>query len=549
MSSASGTSRRAARVFGCAYSASLVDLVRRGVRRHTAVSDSEEGARRVSGSVSRHLRALARFVDDSTRAANEGERMRLVCEASVAVRCPVAYRRGSSMGEHRSECMIEGAARPEWGRLPVAAVVIVSFLLAAIVGMTSAATPWLPGDGSRSSPPRILGEVLAVALASGLCILLALIWIHTPRRGKSKRPGRPPIDTEALGSSLRASFFVLIGGILVVFALVIVFWFLLEQANLAKSPPPSATPIGAAAALPSSEAPPSVPPVFDWFLFGFAASIAVVLPLALLARRRSRVTDEPQLEDSEVPESVVRAVGESIDQIEGDPDARRAIIRAYAQMEHAFDDAGIPRRPHEAPFEYLGRALRGLRVSPPGRRASRSAVRAGALQPAHGRRWDEARGDPGAARGRTRDAGAVSVSRTAVHRMALGAVAAVGLGVAVLVSPGAPGLTVEIYLFVVAVLVLAAVVIGVAHALPLAEPVQVQRPPRSERVGQLESVARALKSGHAAPTVAQDAVNGLGFYRANLRHGIRARHSMRTDIPVQLVEPALERPVPDPGRV
>ena len=58
-------------------------------------------------------------------------------------------------------------------------------------------------------------------------------------------------------------------------------------------------------------------------------------------------------------------VGDSIDQIERDPDARRAIIRAYAQMEHAFDDAGIPRRPYEAPFEYVGRALRGLRVSPP----------------------------------------------------------------------------------------------------------------------------------------------------------------------------------------
>jgi hypothetical protein len=95
------------------------------------------------------------------------------------------------------------------------------------------------------------------------------------------------------------------------------------------------------------------------------ASIAVVVPLALIARRRRRVTEEPQLGDDEVPESVVRAVGESIDQIERDPDARRAIIRAYAQMEHAFDDAGVPRRPYEAPFEYLGRALRGVRVSAP----------------------------------------------------------------------------------------------------------------------------------------------------------------------------------------
>ena len=95
-----------------------------------------------------------------------------------------------------------------------------------------------------------------------------------------------------------------------------------------------------------------------------AASIAVVVPVGLVARRRLRETDSER-ETSALPESVVRAIGDSIDQIERDPDARRAIIRAYAQMEHAFDDAGIPRRPYEAPFEYVGRALRGLRVSPP----------------------------------------------------------------------------------------------------------------------------------------------------------------------------------------
>ena len=74
---------------------------------------------------------------------------------------------------------------------------------------------------------------------------------------------------------------------------------------------------------------------------------------------------ESELEESDVAESVVRAVGDSIDQIERDPNARRAIIRAYAQMEHAFDEAGFPRRPYETPLEYVGRALRGVRVSPP----------------------------------------------------------------------------------------------------------------------------------------------------------------------------------------
>ena len=271
------------------------------------------------------------------------------------------------MSEHRSERVIEGAARPERGPLPVAVVVIVGFLLAAIVGMTSAASPWLPGDGGRPSAPAIVGQLLAAGLAAGLCVLLGLIWIHTPQRNKAKKRGGLAFDTDELGASLRAGFFVLIGGVLAVAVLVIAFWFLLEQANQAQPPPLRATTLGNAGVLPSPDPPPSAPsapPVFDWFLFGLIASSAVVLPLGLVARRRLRVAD-PEREASDVPESVVRALGDSIDQIERDPDARRAIIRAYAQMEYAFDDAGIPRRPYEAPLEYLSRALRGLRVSPP----------------------------------------------------------------------------------------------------------------------------------------------------------------------------------------
>jgi hypothetical protein len=81
------------------------------------------------------------------------------------------------------------------------------------------------------------------------------------------------------------------------------------------------------------------------------------------------------------------------------------------------------------------------------------------------------------------------VSRTRTYAIAL-VLAAAGLGIAVLVSPGA--LTVEIYLFVATALVLVVVLLGVTNALPRAEPTPVEPPPRSQRVGQLESVARAL---------------------------------------------------------
>jgi hypothetical protein len=269
------------------------------------------------------------------------------------------------MMEHRSERVIEGERRPDWVRLPAAVVVVVTFLLAAIVGMTSADSPWLPGDGSHLSPPAIAGKVLVVGLAAGICVLVGLIWVNTPRRSKvKKKRGGPAIVADEVGTNLRAGSLVLLGGVFVIVALVLAVWFLLGQADPVPPPLPIPTTTGAAGVLPPPQPSPSASPAFDWFLVGLVASIAVVLPLALVARRRLRAT-EPEPDAGEVPESVVRAVGESIDQIERDPDARRAIIRAYAQMEQAFNDAGIPRRGYEAPFEYLGRALRGLRVSPP----------------------------------------------------------------------------------------------------------------------------------------------------------------------------------------
>jgi pimeloyl-ACP methyl ester carboxylesterase len=65
----------------------------------------------------------------------------------------------------------------------------------------------------------------------------------------------------------------------------------------------------------------------------------------------------------------------------------------------------------------------------------------------------------------------------------------------------------------------------------------------------LRSPARAerlLGARPAAPTVAQDARNGLGLYRANLRPGMRPRHPLRTDVPVQLIVPTHDRFVTPP---
>src|SRR3954452_12697673 len=49
------------------------------------------------------------------------------------------------------------------------------------------------------------------------------------------------------------------------------------------------------------------------------------------------------------------------------------------------------------------------------------------------------------------------------------------------------------------------------------------------------------RSGHPADTLAADARNGLGLYRANMRRGSGTAGDGRTDIPVQLIVPVKDR--------
>jgi hypothetical protein len=87
------------------------------------------------------------------------------------------------------------------------------------------------------------------------------------------------------------------------------------------------------------------------------AGIAVVLAATRPARRLPR----PWRTHSQ--ETVAAALDESLDDLLAEADLRKAIIAAYARMERALAAGGLPRRPSEAPFEYIERALRELDAS------------------------------------------------------------------------------------------------------------------------------------------------------------------------------------------
>jgi hypothetical protein len=90
--------------------------------------------------------------------------------------------------------------------------------------------------------------------------------------------------------------------------------------------------------------------------------LAVSIAAAAAIKRRKR---ESPRDSAVAPEAVAEALDDSLDDLRTDPDVRRAIVAAYARMENALRVTGLPRRPAEAPLEYLERALHTLDTSGP----------------------------------------------------------------------------------------------------------------------------------------------------------------------------------------
>jgi hypothetical protein len=98
---------------------------------------------------------------------------------------------------------------------------------------------------------------------------------------------------------------------------------------------------------------------FQWPL-AVAVGGLVLLGVVLVVVRRRSPTEIAG--DESLHEGLAHAVQTTIDDLRREPDPRRAVIAAYAQMEGALASRGLARRRAETPFEYLARVLRELNV-------------------------------------------------------------------------------------------------------------------------------------------------------------------------------------------
>lgn len=235
--------------------------------------------------------------------------------------------------------------RRRWIAVAAGASGLLVLLVLAAVG--SRQQGWRGDGGTLREVPRSIIDfaytliVLAV-IAVGLTLLLRV------------RRTWPKFEQRRAGSWVTVVFMVLFGAIGAYFLATTEVGDRLSEllANASRSG-------GQGGAAPGIEDPGGAgrDPQFQWWLALLVAAGAIGGYVWYRRRRRPR----PK-ESRELAEELELVLTETLEDLESEPDPRRAVIRAYARMETVLAAHGLPRNPSEAPLEYLARVLRELHV-------------------------------------------------------------------------------------------------------------------------------------------------------------------------------------------
>lgn len=232
----------------------------------------------------------------------------------------------------------------------VLAVAGVSALVALVAVASRGNAPRLGEDAPVGRPPALIADYLAtLALLIVPLGAVLIVWSLLQRRMAPPRKG-------AAGRSPVAS--------LVLFALLVGLAFVAvrhlsegEGPRVPTTPTPTAT-TGAKGKAKGEPAPRKAQ--FQWLAALVVGSIALAFAGALTygaLRRRG------MLASGLSERAVAEVLEESLDDLRDEPDPRKAVIRTYARMERVFRAHGLPRKPFEAPLEYLERMLGAVEAS------------------------------------------------------------------------------------------------------------------------------------------------------------------------------------------
>jgi hypothetical protein len=106
---------------------------------------------------------------------------------------------------------------------------------------------------------------------------------------------------------------------------------------------------------------PEVQPKFEWNVLWVAIVLLTSIGAFVYYRwKAGKLTFAPREPELTFTEDLAAGITDAIDDLEAEPDARRAVIAAYARMEGVLGRNGFLRAPSETAIEYLRRVLLGL---------------------------------------------------------------------------------------------------------------------------------------------------------------------------------------------
>jgi hypothetical protein len=225
------------------------------------------------------------------------------------------------------------------GLLPALAAVA----LLGLVAVGSLRGPLGSGRGRPHYPADLVDSLLLLLLLAMLAAgVLAILSLWPDRHLLAQRRRR--------GGSL---------SLILPLAAVLALWLLRDVLGLGGSgddPPVSTYAPPSTLELPTPTDQPGVVPLVVAGV-ALAAMVGIAVAQLVAERRRRHPLPTPA-------ERLVELLDDTLEDLEREPDPRRAVIAAWARMERGLAAAGLPRHPAEAPFEYAARVLEAALARP-----------------------------------------------------------------------------------------------------------------------------------------------------------------------------------------
>jgi len=240
------------------------------------------------------------------------------------------------------------------GRVPLLLTALAVLLFVAIVGVASSGSTPAGSDDTRPPADVVFDTILSLGLVLLIPAIAIVVYGLTQRKAIAREI--------ATRGHRRLAFPVFIAFILLFTAVLS-----LGMSRYRSRPTvdeigePGFPGEGTAPGSPTGDSAVERDPQFAWIPVSIIlALIAIGVGAYMLAMRRRTRTPFPV--DEEVAEHVAGVLELSLDDLRAEPDARRAVIAAYARLERALAASGLPRWEQETAEEYVARIFDRLEV-------------------------------------------------------------------------------------------------------------------------------------------------------------------------------------------